>query len=159
MNKANYQRILEKLTTALLLALIANVFVDVMLRYMFNNSSIAGQELEWHLFSTLFLLGISLTLQTDNHVRVDVIYNQLKSKYKNMIDLLGFVIFILPISILIIYYGVDFAYQSFLLGEQSGDPGGLSYRFIIKSMIPISFVLVILSGAIKACDNYQMLKS
>ena len=60
-------------------------------------------------------------------------------------------------SMLIVYYGADFAYQAFELGEKSGDPGGLSYRFIIKSMIPISFVLTIISGIIFAHKNYLVL--
>lgn len=159
MSKSSYQRILERLTTTLLLLLIANVFVDVVLRYVFNNSSIAGQELEWHLFSALFLLSVSLTLQTDQHVRIDVIYTNLSTKYKAIINLVGFLIFILPISILIIYYGSGFAYDSFLLAEKSADPGGLAYRFIIKSMIPISFVLLIFSGIIFVEDNYKRLRS
>jgi TRAP-type mannitol/chloroaromatic compound transport system permease small subunit len=69
MNKA-----LSVTTTTLLLLPIANVFVDVVLRYAFNNSSIALQELEWHLFSAMFLLSIAYGLQNDTHVRVDVFY-------------------------------------------------------------------------------------
>jgi TRAP-type mannitol/chloroaromatic compound transport system permease small subunit len=70
MNKA-----LSVTTTTLLLLLIANVFVDVVLRYAFNNSSIALQELEWHLFSAMFLLSIAYGLQNDTHVRVVSQYN------------------------------------------------------------------------------------
>lgn len=137
---------------------ILNVFIDVVLRYAFNNSSIALQEMEWHLFSALFLLGISYTLQHDAHVRVDIFYANLLPKKQALINIIGFVIFILPISLLIVYYGLDFAYGAYTINEQSGDPGGLTHRFIIKSIIPISFILVIISGILFAKDNYKVLK-
>ena len=154
-----YTRWLERLTVGLLLLTIVNVFVDVFLRYLFNNSSIALQEMEWHLFSSMFLLGIAYTLQCDAHVRVDILYTKFSAKKQALINLVGCAIFIMPISLLITYYGVDFAYQSFLLNEQSGDPGGLSYRFIIKSIIPISFILVMISTVIFAQHNYQKFKA
>lgn len=153
-----YSRYLENLIIGLLLLTIANVFVDVFLRYIFNNASIALQEMEWHLFSSMFLLGIAYTLQHDAHVRVDIFYAKFKPKRQALINLIGVVIFVLPISLLISYYGLDFAFQSFLLSEQSGDPGGLMYRFIIKSMIPISFILLIISAVIFAQNNDKVLK-
>lgn len=114
--------------------------------------------MEWHLFSALFLLGISYTLQSDAHVRVDIFYANLLPKKQALINIIGFVIFILPISLLITFYGIDFAYGSYEISELSGDPGGLTHRFIIKSIIPISFILVIISGTLFAKDNYKVLK-
>ncbi len=154
-----YTKWLENLTIGLLLLTIFTIFTDVVLRYAFNNSSIAIQEMGWHLFSAMFLLGISYTLQNDAHVRVDIFYASLSIRKQVWINLIGFVIFILPISILIIYNSVDFSYQAFLLSEQSGDPGGLPYRFIIKSIIPLSFILLIISGFIFAHNNLKKLKS
>lgn len=153
-----YTQWLERLTVGLLLLTIANVFIDVVLRYGFNNSSIGLQEMEWHLFSSLFLLGIAYTLQTDTHVRVDIFYAKFAPKKQATINLIGFVIFILPISLLITYYGIDFAYSAYEINEKSGDPGGLTHRFIIKGVIPLSFILVIISGGLFAKDNYKILK-
>jgi len=153
-----YTQWLERLTVGLLLLTIANVFIDVWLRYGFNNSSIALQEMEWHIFSSMFLLGIAYTLQTDAHVRVDIFYAKFTAKKQAIINLIGFVIFILPISLLIAYYGIDFAYSAYAINEQSGDPGGLTHRFIIKSVIPLSFILVIISGGLFAKDNVEVLK-
>lgn len=158
MFKQKYTQYLENIIVGLLLLTILNVFIDVILRYAFNNSSIALQEMEWHLFATMFLLGIAYTLQCDAHVRVDIFYAKFNQKKQALINIIGLIIFVLPISLLIIYYGMDFAYQSFLLNEQSGDPGGLQYRFIIKSIIPISGILVIISGLIFAQNNYTRLK-
>jgi TRAP-type mannitol/chloroaromatic compound transport system permease small subunit len=154
-----YTKWLENLTIGLLLLTIFTIFTDVTLRYVFNNSSIAIQEMGWHLFSAMFLLGISYTLQHDAHVRVDVFYAKFEVKKQAWINIIGFVIFILPISILIIYDGIDFSYQAFLLNEQSGDPGGLPYRFIIKGIIPLSFILLIISGLIFTQNNFKKIKS
>jgi TRAP-type mannitol/chloroaromatic compound transport system permease small subunit len=156
--RAFYARHLETLIIGLLLLTIFNVFANVVLRYAFNNSSIALQEMQWHLFSAMFLLGISYTLQHDAHVRVDIFYAKFARKKQALINIIGFILFILPISILIIYFGIDFTYQAFSLNEQSGDPGGLAYRFLIKSLIPISFILLIISGFMFTADNYKILK-
>lgn len=158
MLKQKYTQYLETIIVGLLLLTIFNVFIDVVLRYAFNNPSIALQEMQWHLFSAMFLLGIAYTLQHNAHVRVDIFYAKFKPKKQALINIIGFVILVLPISLLIVYYGLDFAYQSFLLNEQSGDPGGLTHRFIIKSMISISFILVIISGVIFAHNNYKVFK-
>ncbi len=153
-----YTQWLERLTVGLLLLTIFNVFINVILRYVFNNSSIALQEMEWHLFSALFLLGIAYTLQKDTHVRVDIFYTKFSIKKQALINLIGFALFVLPISLLIIYYGVEFAYSAYVINEKSGDPGGLTHLFIIKSIIPISFILLIISGTLFAKDNYERLK-
>ncbi len=150
---------MENLTVGLLLLTIFNVFIDVVLRYVFNNSSIALQEMEWHLFSAMFLLGIAYTLQSDAHVRVDIFYAKKDIKQQAIINIAGFVVFVIPISILIAYYGIDFTYAAYEINEQSGDPGGLTHRFIIKSIIPISFILVIISGFIFAKDNLDKVKA
>ncbi|CAB9542272.1 TRAP dicarboxylate transporter, DctQ subunit, unknown substrate 6 [Bathymodiolus brooksi thiotrophic gill symbiont] len=155
---SHYTRWLERLIIGLLLLTIFNVFLDVLLRYAFNNSSIALQEMEWHLFSAMFLLGISYTLQKDAHVRVDIFYTKFSPQKQALINLIGFALCILPISLLVAYYGIDFAYSAYLINEQSGDPGGLTHRFIIKSIIPISFILIIISGILFAKNNYEVLK-
>jgi len=130
----------------LLLALLANVFYDVIMRYLFNDVSIGMQELEWHLYSSIFLLGITYTLKENAHVRVDVIYEHLNPKKQAIIDISGTVFFLLPFCSLIAYYGIGFAEESYALGEGSGDPGGLPQRWIIKSMISLSFIFVIITS-------------
>jgi TRAP-type mannitol/chloroaromatic compound transport system permease small subunit len=102
----------------------------------------------------MFLLSIAYGLQNDIHVRVDVFYLNFSPKTQALINIIGSVVFILPISLLITYYGFDFAYLAFEIGEKSGDPGGLYYRFIIKSIIPLSFILVIISGVVFAKNHY-----
>jgi TRAP-type mannitol/chloroaromatic compound transport system permease small subunit len=130
----------------LLLGLLANVFYDVIMRYLFNNVSIGMQELEWHLYASIFLLGITYTLKENAHVRVDIIYEHLNPKKQAFIDISGTLFLLLPFCLLVAYYGIGFAQESFSLGEGSGDPGGLAHRWIIKSMISLSFIFVIIAS-------------
>ena len=141
-----FSNIIGTIASVLLLGLLANVFYDVIMRYLFNDVSIGMQELEWHLYATIFLLGISYTLKENAHVRVDVIYEHLSPKKQAFIDISGTLFFLLPFCLLVAYYGIGFAQESYSLGESSGDPGGLPHRWIIKSMISISFIFVIIAS-------------
>jgi len=104
------------------------------------------QEMEWHLFSVMFLLGMSYALSDDAHVRVDFIYDNFKIKTKAMINIIGTITFLIPFAFFITYGSYDFVYDSYIYNEISEDPGGLTHRWIIKAVIPLSFILLILSA-------------
>lgn len=129
-----------------MILLLFNVFYDVITRYVFNDVSIGMQELEWHLFTVVFLLGTPFAMMRDGHVRVDIFYERWSDKIKASVNLFGALVFVLPFVILVSWYGIDFAKDSYQMGEGSGDPGGLPYRWVIKSMIPLSFALMAVSG-------------
>ena len=80
------------LSAVLMIVMMVNVFYDVIMRYFFRTTSIALQESEWHLFSMVFLLGISYALKEDGHVRVDVIYDTLHRRKKAVINIVGAVV-------------------------------------------------------------------
>ena len=130
------------LTTVMVLV----VCYDVLTRYVFKTSSIAVQEMEWHLFALIFLLGAAFTLKHDRHVRVDVIYTKLSPKTKAWVDLFGSLIFLLPFALLVIWSSNNFVMNSFNIRETSPDPGGLPGRYLLKAAIPAGFVLVLLQG-------------
>ena len=92
------------LSSMLFILLIANVVYDVVMRYAFNDVSIAFQEMEWHLFSAVFLLGVPYAIKAGGHVRVDVFYEQLSFKAQAIIDLLGTLIFLLPFCLLVAWF-------------------------------------------------------
>ena len=133
-------------TAFVMVLMILNVTYDVIMRYFFNTGSIAMQEMEWHLFSVIILLGISYTLKEDGHVRVDLIYDRLTQKKKAKINMVGVVLFIIPVALLIAVESIPFVIESFNSNEQSGDPGGLPYRWLVKSLIPLSFFLLIITS-------------
>ncbi len=123
--------------------MILNVAYDVMMRYVFHNSSIGMQEMEWHLFSVIMLYGTGYALRHNAHVRVDFIYDRLSERKRALIDIFGTIFFLLPLSLLIIYGSYDYVLDSYTTNEISEDPGGLHYRWIIKAMIPLSFIFLI----------------
>ena len=106
----------------------------------------AVQELEWHLFAIIFLVGAAYTLKYDRHVRVDVLYMKFKPKTKAWVNFLGSLIFLLPVCLIGIWSSKNFVMNSFLIGEGSPDPGGLPARYILKAVIPIGFFLLLLQG-------------
>jgi TRAP-type mannitol/chloroaromatic compound transport system permease small subunit len=134
------------LSSWLFIILLLNVVYDVVSRYLFNDVSIGLQELEWHLFSSVFLLGIPFAIRSAGHVRVDIFYERLSLKGQAVIDIVGTLVFLMPFCLLVAWYGIDFAKESYSLGETSGDPGGLPYRWIIKAMIPTAFIFMAVSG-------------
>lgn len=134
------------LTAITMVLMILNVFYDVVMRYFFRSGSIAMQEMEWHLFSVIILLGISYTLKEDGHVRVDLIYDRLSTKKKAMINMVGAVLFVLPLALLVGISSIDNAMEAYISMEQSGDPGGLPHRWIVKGLIPLAFFLLIITN-------------
>jgi TRAP-type mannitol/chloroaromatic compound transport system permease small subunit len=146
--------------TALALILLTLLIVyDALSCYLFHAGSIALQELEWHLFDLVILLGISYALKEGAHVRVDIFYAHFTARTQAVVNILSQLFFILPFSILIIYVGFDFVMQSFVQLEGSCDPGGLPYRYLIKSVMIISFVFVILQSLSELIKRIKELRS
>ena len=142
----------------LLILMMINVAFDALNRYIMNSNSVALQEMEWHLFSVIILLGLSYSLSEEGHVRVDILYTGFSEKKKAIVNMIGVILFILPLSLLIAYGSINFVEKSFIFMEQSGDPGGLPFRFIIKGLIPTSFVILILMSIGYFARNYNLLK-
>jgi TRAP-type mannitol/chloroaromatic compound transport system permease small subunit len=138
--------IVGKVTSILLLLMIFNVFLDVVMRYFFRNSSVGMQEMEWHLFSIVILFGVSVALKDEGHVRVDFLYEKFSIRKKAIINILGTIFFLLPLALLVASGSWGFVMDSFSINEISEDPGGLTHRWIIKAMIPFSFVFLIFSA-------------
>ena len=128
------------------LALVLVIFVDVVMRYLFNKSFVFTQELEWHLFGFIFLIGAGYTLLHDGHVRVDIIYQRLGFKGQAWVNLMGVIVFLIPGCLMIIISSATFVTDSFLILEGSPDPGGIPFRFIVKGFIPAGFCLLLLQG-------------
>ena len=114
-------------------------FIEVQL------SSNAFIELQWYLFSLLFLLGAGWTLKKDQHVRVDVLFGRLKPRAQAWIDLVGALLFLLPFCVFALWVSFPSVQNSWAVWEQSPDPGGLP-RWPLKSMILVSFALLLLQG-------------
>lgn len=139
------------------LIMVVVVTVDVIMRYLFKTTFVFVQELEWHLFGVLFLVGAGYTLLYDAHVRVDVFYQRFSPKTKAWIDFLGCLLFLFPGCYLIIATSMNFVANSWAIGEGSPDPGGLPARYVIKAMIPLGFTLVAIQGLPMALRSLMVL--
>lgn len=134
------------IATLAMLLMLFNVFYDVVMSSAFNKVSIASQELEWHLFAISFMFAIPYAIHTNSHVRIDILSERWPDRRKAWINLFCTVLFIWPPCVLVIFYGHDFALGAFSMGEGSGDPGGLPHRWLIKSVIPATFVLIAIAS-------------
>lgn len=128
------------------LILVLVIVLDVSMRYIFNWSSPLTFEIEWHIFSALFLLTFGWTLNQDNHVRVDVFYHRFSKRNQSLTNLFGSLFLLIPFCVVGFWESLPFVFTSFKLMETSTDPGGLPARFLIKSAIPIGFLLLGLQG-------------
>ena len=134
----------ESISWIWLLLLLTIVF-NVVLRYAFGQGRIELEEIQWHLYSTGFLLGIGYTFQLDGHVRVDVVHELLSPRTQVWLELYGILLCVLPFTALILVFSAPFVVSSYALSEVSVSPGGLPFRWVIKSMLFIGFFLLLLA--------------
>jgi len=120
-------------------------------------SSNAYLELQWYLFSVVFLLGAAWTLRTGAHVRVDVLYGRLGKRGKAWIDLGGTLLFLIPFCVFALWVSWPSVYNSWAVREVSPDPGGLA-RYPIKAMIPLAFALLLLQAVSELIRQIAILR-
>ena len=102
-------------------------------------------DLQWHLFGTMLMLSMAGTLVCDNHVRVDFLRQNMSRRQKKFVDLFGHIVFLLPLCAIVVFHGYDFTIRSWTMNEGS-NYDGLYNRFLLKSFIPIGFLLLFLAG-------------
>lgn len=119
-------------------ALLVVMAGNVLMRYLFNTGSVAMQELEWHLMAPVSLLCIAYAIKHEGHIRVDILYARMSPRTQQVIDLIS-CFCALVLCILIVHLSIPYVMQAYDIGERSPDPGGLPYRWIVKSMIPLGF--------------------
>lgn len=138
----------EKIGHGISWALLLAVLIcsgNAVIRYLFNISSNAWLEIQWYLFSAIFLLATSYTLRRNEHVRIDVIVSHFSKRTQVWIDLLGFLLFLMPATLLILYYATPYALISIQSQEVSSNAGGLIV-WPVKLLIPVGFLLLALQG-------------
>jgi TRAP-type mannitol/chloroaromatic compound transport system permease small subunit len=131
------------------LALVLLVAANVLGRYFIGLSTVAAQELEWHLLAVGALFGMAYGLNQGGEVRVDVFFAHFRPGVQALIDLLTALI-LLAISLYVVHLSLGFVEQSRSIGEGSPDPGGLPNRWILKAAIPAAFALLALQAAAMA---------
>jgi TRAP-type mannitol/chloroaromatic compound transport system permease small subunit len=126
--------------------LVAVVVLQVVLRYGFGKGSIMFEELQWHIYAVGFMIGLSYCADVDRHVRVDVLAERWTLRTRAWIELAGLVAFMLPFVLVLAIEGIPYAKSAWDFGEVSAAPGGLPYRWVLKSFISIAAGLLVLSA-------------
>jgi TRAP-type mannitol/chloroaromatic compound transport system permease small subunit len=126
--------------------LIAAIIVQVVLRYLFGLGLVMLEEIQWHLFSAAFMIGLSYCIVSDDHIRLDLLHAGFSERTKEKIEIFGTLFLLLPMTIVILMHGFDFWWDSWRIGESSDAPLGLCCRWGIKAILPLSFVLLLLAA-------------
>ena len=119
--------------------------VNAVVRKAFNISSNAFLEVQWYLFAASFLLAAGYTLLQGEHVKIDVVSSRFSKRGQIWIDVIGFGLFLTPVCLTILWYGIPFFLRGFTSGEMSSNAGGL-IRWPVYAMIPLGFGLLLLQG-------------
>lgn len=128
------------------IALMTAIVSQVSMRYLLNQNYPKLDEIQWHFYGLVTMIGISYALVTDSHVRVDIFHMQLSRRAQRVIEVLGILTLLLPFIYLMIDQGYDYFYESLRVNERSDSPTGLPARWAFKAVIPASFVLLALAA-------------
>jgi TRAP-type mannitol/chloroaromatic compound transport system permease small subunit len=134
----------KRLAWLILLAVVVSA-MNAIVRKSFDMSSNSWLELQWVLFSIVFLLCSPWTLLDNEHIRIDIVNNMLPKKLRDSIDVMGHAIFLMPLTVVMIITGVPFFRRSFEINEQSGNAGGLP-QWPAKSLIMLGFAFLLVQG-------------
>ncbi|HEX7036242.1 MAG TPA: TRAP transporter small permease subunit [Pseudomonadales bacterium] len=130
----------------------------VVLRYALNEGSILLQEAVLYLHAVVFMLGIPYTLKADGHVRVDLVYSRLGPRARTVIDLIGHVLFLLPVAGVLLLYSQSYVARSWRILEGSSEVGGIPGVFLLKTLIPVLAVLLVLQGLAEIARGIRTLR-
>lgn len=130
---------------------------NAMVRYAYDYSSNAWLEVQWYMFAVIVMFGAAYTLRRNEHVRVDIIYMQLSERKQLWVDVIGAVLFLLPMCLLLMWLSWPFFMQSFHVSEASSNAGGL-LRWPIKLVIPVGFAFLALQGVSELIKRVAVLR-
>ena len=128
------------------IVLLAVIIINVVLRYVFSRGMIELEELQWYLYAVGWLIGLSYTFVSDDHVRVDVLHEKLSYKGKLWFEMVGLVLLFLPFVVFVVIYAIPFVELSWETNERSTSANGLPARWLVKGFLLFSFVLLLLAG-------------
>jgi len=132
------------------------ILVQVTLRYGFHAGEAWVDEFIWHLYA-FFMFGLSYAITTDSHIRVDIAHMKFTRRKQRIIEVLGIIFLIMPFTIIIFDHSVGWVHHSFVAKEFSENTTGLPYRWIVKSLLPISLVLIFIASLSELIKNIVLL--
>ena len=146
-----------RMVSWLTLVMVLVTMVTVVLRYYFESGSIALQESITYLHGLVFMLGIAFTLQRGGHVRVDIFYRDFSPSGKALVDLVGGLVFLLPVSLLIFFFSWDYVAASWAIGETSEERSGIAGIYLLKTLLLLMPATLLLQGLAEILRNALVL--
>lgn len=140
------------------LLLIAAIVTQVLMRYAFNQNYPMLDEIQWHFYGMVTMVGLSFAMVTDSHVRVDLLHMQLSRRTQRIIEIIGILALVVPFLYLMLDQGFDYFYESLRVNERSNSPTGLPARWALKAVIPISFILLGMASLARLIHDIHGLK-
>ncbi len=148
-----------QMTSFLIAALIVAIITQVVLRYVFKNSIAALEELQWHLYAVVIMIGLSYAFVTDSHIRLDILHTKFSRRKKEKMEIFGIVCFLMPMIMVFFFHSLGFVAESWRVGECSDAPMGLCYRWALKSVITLSFGLLLIAAICRLIRAWSYLNS
>jgi TRAP-type mannitol/chloroaromatic compound transport system permease small subunit len=145
-------------TSWLTLVLALVMGANVLLRYGFSLGWIWAQELEWHLLVPIVLFGMSYALRHGEHVRVDILFARFSDRNKHLVDLIAAVL-AMAFALIVVWLSLPYVGQSWSIGEGTANPGGIEYRYVVKSIIPLGFMLLFVQSLAQAIRAFLAFRS
>ncbi|MEZ4986398.1 MAG: TRAP transporter small permease subunit [Saprospiraceae bacterium] len=147
-----------KAVSWLSLVLVLLVFGNVWVRYVLNEPRAWSKELEWHVFSLLFLLAAGYSLQRDKHVRVDLFYERMGRKDQGAVNFWGTLLLLIPWCVVLVVTGWQAAVSAWEMGERSAEAGGLPNLWLIQFALPAGMLLLLLQGVVLLIRSYRQMR-
>ena len=131
--------------------------VNALVRFSINRSSNSWLELQWYLFGAVVLLGAAYTFKANEHIRIDILSSRLSQRTRNWIDVVGHVLFLMPLCLIIIWLGWPFFLRSFAQGEVSSSAGGLIV-WPAKLLGPLGFTILFVQSISELIKRIAVIK-
>ena len=143
-------------TAWLNLVVMLTILIQVTLRYGFHAGEAWVDELIWHLYA-FFMFGLSYAITSDAHIRVDIMHMKFSRRSQRIIEVLGILFLIMPFTIIIFNHSVDWVHHSYVSNEFSENTTGLPYRWVVKSIVPLSMLLIFIASLSELIKNAVLL--
>ena len=137
--------------------LIGIILIQVVMRYGFNRGLVPLEELMWHLYAVAFMFGMAYSITNDSHIRVDIIHMSLPRRLQHVFEILGILFLLFPMLWIIFHHSSGWVVEAYRVNESSANPTGLPYRWIIKSVVPATMILMFIAALARLIQETMLL--
>ena len=145
-------------TTAWLnVLLILIILLQVVMRYGFKQGLVPLEELMWHLYAVAFMFGMAYSITNDSHIRVDIVHMSLPRGAQHLLEILGILFLLMPFLVILFDHSTSWVAEAYRVGESSANPTGLPYRWVIKSVVPLTAALMFIAALARLIQEVLLL--